>query len=59
ACCDTVKKPKLDSHYGRCHAPVTCIDCSRTFHSPAEFKGHTSCVTEAEKYEKSLYKGPR
>src|ERR1700733_3265199 len=60
-CCDTVKKPKLDAHYGmpniyiydmsaytlltlqclfsaRCHAPVSCIDCSKTFRSPPEFK---------------------
>ncbi|KAL4073722.1 hypothetical protein J3A83DRAFT_4090767 [Scleroderma citrinum] len=55
-CGDVVKKPKLDTHYARCHAPFDCIDCSTTFHAPAEFKGHTSCITEAEKYQKSLYK---
>lgn len=63
----------------RCYAPVSCIDCSKTFRSPAEFKsvcpiftppisslngispsrGHTSCISEAEKYEKSVYKGPK
>lgn len=58
-CGDIVKKPKLDTHYARCHAPVDCIDCSTTFHIPAEFKGHTSCITEAEKYQKGLYKGPK
>ena len=30
-----------------------------TFQGPAQWKGHTSCVTEAEKYQKSLYAGPK
>lgn len=30
-CNDTVKKPKLQIHMNRCHAPVDCIDCSTTF----------------------------
>nr|GAT56000.1 predicted protein [Mycena chlorophos] len=59
ACQDTVKKPKLDSHYARCGTGFDCIDCSKSFHSPAEFRTHTSCVSEAEKYEKSVYKGVR
>ncbi|KAI6131507.1 hypothetical protein EDD16DRAFT_1536856 [Pisolithus croceorrhizus] len=58
-CGDIVKKPKLDTHYTRCHASVDCIDCSTTFRIPSEFKGHTSCITEAEKYQKGLYKGPK
>ncbi|KZT10834.1 uncharacterized protein LAESUDRAFT_615160, partial [Laetiporus sulphureus 93-53] len=59
ACSDTVKKPKLDKHYASCHASFSCIDCSTTFHSPAEYKGHTKCISEAEKYQKGLYKGPK
>ncbi|KAI0305398.1 hypothetical protein B0F90DRAFT_1605370, partial [Multifurca ochricompacta] len=59
ACTDVVKKPKLDYHYGQCRASFTCIDCSATFTSPTQWKSHTSCVTEAEKYQKSLYKGPK
>lgn len=58
-CGGVVKKPKLDQHSGRCHGGFDCIDCSKTFNSPAEWKGHTSCVSEAEKYQKSLYKGPK
>lgn len=58
-CSDVVKKPKLNQHHSFCYAPFDCIDCSTTFHSPAEFQGHTSCMTEAEKYQKSLYKGPK
>ncbi|KAI0044204.1 hypothetical protein FA95DRAFT_1472062, partial [Auriscalpium vulgare] len=59
ACSDVVKKPKLDNHYGKCRASFTCIDCSTTFSSPAQYKGHTACISEAEKYQKSLYKGPK
>jgi len=59
ACSDVVKKPKLDAHHGRCHSGFDCIDCHTTFNSPAEYKGHTSCITEAEKHQKSLYKGPK
>ncbi|KAG2073981.1 hypothetical protein BDR04DRAFT_1009130, partial [Suillus decipiens] len=58
-CSDVVKKPKLNQHHSFCHAAFDCIDCSTTFHTPAEYQGHTSCVTEAEKYQKTLYKGPR
>ncbi|KAF8837687.1 hypothetical protein BDN67DRAFT_956306 [Paxillus ammoniavirescens] len=58
-CSDVVKKPKLDQHHSRCHTGFDCIDCSVTFNTPAEYKGHTSCITEAEKYQKSLYKGPK
>lgn len=64
-CGDVVKKPKLAQHYGRCHAPVTCLDCSQQFMHPKD--AHTSCVSEDEKYQKryvlllliSLYKGKK
>ncbi|KAI0029887.1 LYAR-type C2HC zinc finger-domain-containing protein, partial [Vararia minispora EC-137] len=59
ACNDVVKKPKLDAHWGKCHSPFTCIDCNKTFNGPPQYKGHTSCISEAEKYQKSLYKGPK
>ncbi|KAG6817498.1 hypothetical protein H0H87_008123 [Tephrocybe sp. NHM501043] len=58
-CGDVVKKPKLDQHRSRCHGGFDCIDCSTTFNTPAEYKGHTQCISEAEKYQKSLYKGPK
>lgn len=58
-CNDTVVKKKLDQHRGRCHgAYFTCIDCSTTFEGTA-YKQHTSCISEAEKYEKALYKQPK
>ncbi|WVQ98737.1 hypothetical protein IAU59_005868 [Kwoniella sp. CBS 9459] len=59
ACADTVKKPKLDQHRSRCHSSFTCLDCSTTFRNPAEYKGHTTCVSEAEKYQGALYRGPK
>ncbi|ORY23051.1 hypothetical protein BCR39DRAFT_550169 [Naematelia encephala] len=57
-CADTVKKPKLDQHRQRCWASFTCLDCSTTFQGQT-YKSHTSCVTEAEKYQGALYKAPK
>ncbi|TDL21425.1 hypothetical protein BD410DRAFT_689794, partial [Rickenella mellea] len=59
ACTDVVKKPKLDNHYSKCHSSFTCVDCSTTFHGQKEYKGHQSCISEAEKYQKGLYKGKK
>ncbi|KAI0633218.1 hypothetical protein C8Q77DRAFT_771735 [Trametes polyzona] len=59
ACGDTVKKPKLDKHRMSCQSSFTCLDCSTTFAGPAQYKGHTTCISEAEKYQKGLYKGPK
>ena len=51
-CQETLKKPKLDSHKARCHHAIfSCIDCYKTF-SGTEYKNHTSCITEVEKYHK-------
>ncbi|WWD15921.1 hypothetical protein CI109_100345 [Kwoniella shandongensis] len=58
-CADTVKKPKLDQHRQRCFASFTCLDCSTTFRNPSEYKSHTSCVSEEQKYQGALYKGPK
>lgn len=58
-CNDTVIKKKLDQHRLKCHgAYFSCIDCSTTFQG-TEYRQHTSCITEAEKYEKGLYKGKK
>jgi cell growth-regulating nucleolar protein len=40
-----------------CHSPFDCIDCSKRFQTPADYKDHTSCISEAEKYQKTLYNG--
>ncbi|CAH7667260.1 expressed protein [Phakopsora pachyrhizi] len=58
-CSDVVKKPKLDAHSFRCKASVTCLDCSTTFPDSNAWKSHTSCISEAQKYEKTVYKPPK
>lgn len=56
ACHDVVKKPKVDSHCSRCREcwVLTCVDCNTAFEGEA-FRKHTSCITEAEKYQGKLY----
>jgi cell growth-regulating nucleolar protein len=54
-CQTTVKKPKLVAHKSKCKtASFTCIDCSTTFYNQ-DFKDHTSCITEEQKYQKHIY----
>ena len=51
-CQETLKKPKLDNHKSRCHQAIfSCIDCFKTF-SGTDYRNHTSCITEVEKYHK-------
>lgn len=55
-CGDTIKKPKLDSHFRQCRASrFTCIDCLLVFDRQS-VKYHTSCVTEHEKYAEGATK---
>ncbi len=67
-CQDSVKKPKLDQHRGRCpRAYFSCVDCSQTFQvigiffliQGSTYKAHTSCFTEDEKYQKTVYNGKK
>ncbi|KAL5485340.1 hypothetical protein ACEPAI_7982 [Sanghuangporus weigelae] len=34
-------------------------NCGKTFWTRSEWKGHISCISEAEKYQKALYKGKK
>ncbi|KAH7328834.1 hypothetical protein B0I35DRAFT_28008 [Stachybotrys elegans] len=56
ACGDVLTKKKLDPHRNRCRgASFTCIDCM--VHFPGfEYRSHTSCMTEEQKYQGALYK---
>lgn len=55
-CQETLKKPKLDIHLERCRfGSFSCIDCSKDFQG-TDYRLHTQCVSEAEKYQKRLYK---
>ncbi|GAA6007145.1 hypothetical protein JCM10207_001524 [Rhodosporidiobolus poonsookiae] len=58
-CGDILKKPKLDQHTGRCRgAYFTCIDCNTTFEGTS-YRAHTSCMSEEQRYHKSVYKPPK
>ena len=58
-CQETLKKAKLDTHFQRCrNAQFSCIDCNKTFHG-TQYRTHTTCITEAEKYQKSVYQPPK
>lgn len=56
ACQDVLVKRKLDNH--GCGASFSCVDCSVSFPGTS-YRTHTSCISEAEKYQKSLYKGKK
>jgi hypothetical protein len=47
---------KLDQHKNRCYGAVfTCLDCNTTFQGN-DYRQHTSCISEDQKYQKGLYK---
>ena len=55
-CGDIVTKKKLDSHCNRCRgASFTCLDCMVDFHG-TDYRLHTSCMTEDQKYQGALYR---
>ncbi|KAI0447739.1 hypothetical protein F4803DRAFT_179852 [Xylaria telfairii] len=58
-CGDVLTKKKLDPHRNRCRgASFTCIDCM--VHFPGtEYRSHTSCMTEDQKYQGALYQPKR
>jgi len=54
-CNETVKKPKLAKHLAVCQSYyVSCIDCNKVF-GWDEWEAHTSCVSEAQKYQGDLF----
>jgi hypothetical protein len=55
SCNDIVKKPAVKKHRFQCDAAAfSCIDCNRTFVG-ANVDAHTSCISEAEKYQGALF----
>lgn len=57
ACGNTVKKTQVEKHYTtQCRncSVLSCLDCGVDFPGDAYLK-HTSCITEAEKYQGHLY----
>jgi len=58
-CMDVFTKKKIDNHIGNCQPKfITCIDCHVRFYDNS-YTSHTSCISEAEKVEGSLYKGKK
>ena len=58
-CQETLKKAQLEKHAMKCRPPCfSCIDCYKTFRGN-DYKAHTSCITEVEKYhEKKITHAP-
>lgn len=58
ACGSSIKKNKVEKHF-QTECPdcsvLSCIDCGQDFVGDA-YQQHTSCITEAEKYQGKLFK---
>lgn len=55
-CNETVKKPSMRKHLMGCRTEwVSCIDCSKRFSAWDEWESHTSCISEAQKYQGNLF----
>lgn len=61
ACGQSIKKNRVEKHWQsecpRCEV-LSCMDCGKDFYGD-EYIEHTSCITEAEKYQGSLFKGEK
>uniref|UniRef100_T1IIS0 Uncharacterized protein n=1 Tax=Strigamia maritima TaxID=126957 RepID=T1IIS0_STRMM len=57
ACGQSIKKNQVEKHTTQCRRceTVSCIDCLKDFHGD-EYKGHTKCITEEEKYSGQGFK---
>ena len=57
SCGEALKKAKVESHRYQCrNSSVSCIDCNKVFSGNA-YNQHSTCVSEAERYQGQLYKG--
>mmetsp|Transcript_38355 Transcript_38355/g.43792 ORF Transcript_38355/g.43792 Transcript_38355/m.43792 type:complete len:258 (-) Transcript_38355:76-849(-) len=58
-CGEVLKKSQVDAHAYRCRkcASVSCADCGVSYFGD-DYRLHTTCITEAERYEKSVYRPP-
>eukprot|EP00455_Lapot_gusevi_P030102 TRINITY_DN3229_c0_g1_i2.p1 TRINITY_DN3229_c0_g1~~TRINITY_DN3229_c0_g1_i2.p1 ORF type:complete len:198 (+),score=72.63 TRINITY_DN3229_c0_g1_i2:105-698(+) len=58
-CQESVKKAKVKNHQFSCGSDsFSCVDCSKTFLGNS-VHAHTSCISEAEKYQGKLYRGKK
>ena len=58
-CGDSLKKNQVEKHalQSRRCANFSCMDCCKDF-TLKSYKTHTSCVSEAQRYQGALYEGP-
>ena len=54
-----MKKNQVEKHAMQSRGCVSfsCMDCCKDF-TLSSFKTHTSCVSEAQRYQGALYEGP-
>ncbi|KAI9885641.1 MAG: Mcm2-7 hexameric complex component [Watsoniomyces obsoletus] len=59
SCNDVLPKKRLDAHIQSCwNASFTCLDCMQHFMG-TEYRAHTSCISEAQKYQGALYRSDK
>ena len=56
ACNETLKRAKVEAHVQKCRGAwiMSCMDCNKKFEGD-DYWNHTTCVTEAERYQGHLY----
>ena len=56
ACNETLKRAKVEAHARSCRGCwiLACMDCNKKFEGD-DYWNHTTCVTEAERYQGHLY----
>lgn len=55
-CSESLRKPAVAKHIRRCRGGLlSCIDCGQDFDEES-YKAHTSCISEAERYQGALFK---
>jgi len=55
-CGTALKKKQVEGHFG-CSRNFSCMDCQKDF-SGNEYKAHTKCISEEEKYNGPDWKAP-
>ena len=54
-CGESLKKPSVLKHFmSRACRRITCVDCNTAFDRDS-YTAHTKCISEAQKYQGSLY----
>ena len=61
ACGQSIRKNRVEKHWQtecrNCEV-LSCMDCGKDFYGE-EYASHTSCISEAEKYQGALFKGEK